>query len=315
MKIKLSQLRSIILEQIKENKEKQKIKSYIKKILNEDPELEKMANYVSKNMNRDYTSFVGWLKQNIGNEKLQNFLSLGGKDGVPADEKFDISNTKLSVSKLVPTQNEIDVKKSLQYPLTDLKSAQRICSNAPITIMSPIITYAGKYIIDGHHRWSQVCAINPNAQMTAYNITQKPGYSPIDVLKVTQIAIGLSTDNIKVANVEGQNLLEISLQSAYDFMQKILKNIEIVNVLWKFYEQNSEQKLEERKNKNKSGKKDRVLKQIVKNIELMQSENQPIPKAPKRDVMPQTDTSDNWDQYLQSGVINYEEPFFKNDKQ
>ena len=69
---------------------------------------------------------------------------------------------KLNVLTLTsqPTQNEIDIDSSLRFPLTNENRARTIlnCGENPVTIIGkPIITAAnGKFVIDGHHRWSTV---------------------------------------------------------------------------------------------------------------------------------------------------------------
>jgi len=45
-----------------------------------------------------------------------------------------------------------------------------------------------KWIIDGHHRWAYVYALNPNASIPCININL-PEQSPLDILKDVQIAI------------------------------------------------------------------------------------------------------------------------------
>jgi len=52
-----------------------------------------------------------------------------------------------------------------------------------------IITANGKYIVDGHHRWSQVFLLNPNASIPAINFEIKGDPSAKSVLKLAQLAI------------------------------------------------------------------------------------------------------------------------------
>ena len=40
----------------------------------------------------------------------------------------------------------------------------------------------------------------------------------------------------------------------------------------------------------------------------MQSKNKPISDAPKREFMPQTDTSQKFDDLLKKGVVNFKQP-------
>lgn len=42
-------------------------------------------------------------------------------------------------------------------------------------ILSPILINKGHYIIDGHHRWSQLYMVNDKAKIVAYDIKQVDG--------------------------------------------------------------------------------------------------------------------------------------------
>ena len=51
----------------------------------------------------------------------------------------------------------------------------------------PVVTYNGKYVIDGHHRWSQVYAANPDAKVPTIDI--RGNLKPSEMLKVVHAAI------------------------------------------------------------------------------------------------------------------------------
>jgi hypothetical protein len=51
-----------------------------------------------------------------------------------------------------------------------------------------ILTANGKYILDGHHRWSQVYLFNPEAKIPAIDL-KLPGLDEMTLLKVIQSAI------------------------------------------------------------------------------------------------------------------------------
>jgi hypothetical protein len=72
----------------------------------------------------------------------------------------------------------------------------------------PIITGGdGRYIVDGHHRWSSIYVINPDAAIEAVDLGHE--VAPQNYLKVTQMAIGAELGYLQVQTVEGQNLFTI----------------------------------------------------------------------------------------------------------
>ena len=91
-----------------------------------------------------------------------------------ATHEVTTSEKNVKVLNLIPTQAEIDIDKSLAYAF---KSGSNqifdfLNASSPLIIKNtPIITCSnGKYIIDGHHRWSQMLLINPQADVVCLNI-------------------------------------------------------------------------------------------------------------------------------------------------
>jgi len=96
---------------------------------------------------------------NSSDDKISLKKALDGEsDGQPNDDKITISGpTATPVGELYPTQREIDLLKSVAYPLADIGILTRMLSSGQSTAGS--IAISGKYVLDGHHRWSQVWAI------------------------------------------------------------------------------------------------------------------------------------------------------------
>ena len=94
-----------------------------------------------------------------------------------------------SVADLIPTQNEIDLQKSLKFPLQDPDSLQTYFAGGIIQPFgNPIVTADnGTYIVDGHHRWSAIVLINPNTQVAALDLGYVP--NPQTALKQAQIGV------------------------------------------------------------------------------------------------------------------------------
>ena len=88
------------------------------------------------------------------------------EDGKPTDEVVSLKDASIPVQDLKPTQNEIALDKSLSFPLTNPKSTADCLKGGTVAIAGKrIITAKGQYIVDGHHRWSQLYAMNKDASI------------------------------------------------------------------------------------------------------------------------------------------------------
>lgn len=240
-----------------------------------------------------YPNFVKNLGKNITDQKFVNFLST-----ITDEDKVQFTDMDIPVTQLRPTQREIDVGKSLFYPLTKPESTEQCLRGGTIAIMgNKIVTSnGGKYIIDGHHRWSQIYVINPKAKVAAADMTNVD--SPASALKIAQIAIAQVTKDVPHQPVKGSNLLQMGQEPIMNYINKTLTD----GSLQVF---------------NKYGFKDRnaVIQYVLKNVAMMQKNNQPMPGASRRDFMPQTDTASNWEQYASNeplrrmrGATGYQTP-------
>ena len=143
----------------------------------------------------------------ISSKEVQDALNAGLEDGDPDDDKFPYSEKTIPVVKLLPTQNEIGFDQSVMNLLTDQYGSLDSFLKGNADVGGPIVTYAGQYIIDGHHRWSQVFAANPFAKMEALDIAEKPGFNHTDMLKVVHGAIAAQLGQVPASDPEGVNLL------------------------------------------------------------------------------------------------------------
>ena len=158
-----------------------------------------------------YEQFVQKLGANASDPKTKAFIDAGLKDGKTEDDKFVFSNVSLAVKDLIPTQNEVDIDKSLAFPMK--KDPDKFITyntgDGPFELGSPIVTYKGKYVIDGHHRWSQLYAVNADATIKAIDIDIS-GLEPLDVLKAVQASIAVASGKVAVQSVQGTNLLKVN---------------------------------------------------------------------------------------------------------
>jgi hypothetical protein len=249
-------------------------------------------------LNLSYEEFVKELGEMADDDKIVAAIRAGRRDGKLGDERVSFTKIEIPVRKLHPTQNEIDVDKSLKFQLEGKFPGQlgEILKGKEIVIKAPIITLNGKYIIDGHHRWSRVYVMNDHATMIALNMTIDE--DPLTVLKAVQMAIVAKLKDLPVARVEGDNLLKISERKLKTYVISKISDT-TVQVL------NDNKKIEH-------GGKDESADYIWGNVSNMQKTSQPVKDAPDRSVMPQTDDAEDsagsWSDLLKAGVINFKEP-------
>lgn len=259
------------------------------------------------NWGSNYVAFVSALKSNASDPKVQAFIKAGKLDKDENDDKFSFNNANLPVSGLTPTQNEIDVDKSLGWPLKKAETFLNYVkgSGQTFTLGSPIVTYKGQYIIDGHHRWSQLYACNKNASIAAIDISVE-GLEPLDVLKAVQAAIAIQTGDVPVQSVEGTNLLKVDESG----LQSWLTSKMSPQFLEACKGDESAMSIMKEASKDAEDPAKLVSDFIWINVQDMQAKSQPVPGAPKRDFMPQTDNVD-WQAPLAAGEVDIAEPHAK----
>ena len=140
-----------------------------------------------------YASFVTDLAKKVKDPKFSSFLGMGVEDQNPNDDVVAVSEPDIPVKDLQPTQSQIGLADSLGFLSTQKpEGGTAIAQGAvkPANVGGRIITANGKYIVDGHHRWSQVYLINPNATIPAYDFKVEGALdSPKGVLKLAHLAI------------------------------------------------------------------------------------------------------------------------------
>jgi hypothetical protein len=241
-------------------------------------------------MGDDYSAFIRSLKSSATDKKVIALVNAGLEDGVPKDDVVQMTDKTLKVTQLHPCQNEIDIDKSLRYPLTDVPTAKK-CISGRVRIGDPLVTFRGRYIIDGHHRWSQVFALNSEAKMDTVDLTMGT-VDPMEVLKAVQLAIVASTGDLPTKSVEGTNLFMASEDQIRKYVVKY-----VTPEVMKLYAEAGFGKTPEE-----------LAEHIYNNVKIMQQTSQPAPGAPERGVMPQTDQAPGWEKELKTGEIDWKAP-------
>lgn len=235
--------------------------------------------------NRKYDDYINVLDLMLSDPKLKVLIE-DGFGGELGDMKFKFKATNIAVDKLIPTQNEIDLDKSLKFGLEKPDSLDNVFKDV-VEIKHPLVTFNGNFIIDGHHRWSQVMCFNPKAKMTC--IDYSADISPIQMLKLTQGAIAADLGSIPSQKVDGvsvYNCTDKQLEGyiykhvAIDGVDKIKKYVSSIETIDDYVE-------------------------YVKDCTLNIKYNHPfIVNAPSRSIMPQTGKSGKGDPNKDGSALN-----------
>lgn len=277
-----------------------------------------------------YTDFITRLGDYANDPKLKAAIASGLVDGNKEDDVFNFTvEVGIPVKGCKPTQNEVVIDKSLKFPLTssDKGSLETLLTSTKgisYTAGGPIVVFSDgttNYVIDGHHRWSQVHVVNPEAYITGLVMTSKIEKDPKEVLKAVQMAILKvvqdNTDNPVLPAAEGAgqnpeaNLFTCSEETLKKYVSDTVKEpfIEVA--------------IETRKIGEEGEPKSLVADYIWNNVGVLREKSSPIDGASRREAMPQTDGADNltdtkatnalksgaWRAALASGEINHVAPY------
>lgn len=216
----------------------------------------------------EMSNFTDALEDITNDDRLYELLCLGFGDGEFADVQMQVEATALESKKLSPSQSEIGLDNSLKFPL---KSDCSIYFKDPVTIVAPIITFNSNYIVDGHHRWSQINVINPEAKVAALDF--KYNLRPGEVLRAFQGAVAVANKDVPSQVAKVNNVFAMSEAEIKKYIED---NIQPVC---------TESLIKQGVAEDEAG----VIEYILKNCLDLQRNNQPISNAPERDDMPQTD--------------------------
>ena len=228
---------------------------------------------LKKILKKDYVSFVKELGDNINDPKFLDAIK-----SLSSDMPVNTAVISPVCTDLQPTQNEVVMDKSLSYPLKDAASADACFKGGVVSPAGKSIVTGGggKFVIDGHHRWSQVFCINPDAKIKAVDLPDIK--KPIEALKATQIGIAAQTGKVPTAAGGGVNLFTVG---EGELKKYVIDNIKepVVEVFKKY---------------DKGDTPEAIAEYIWGNVQILKKQSPPVAGAPKRDVMPQTDDAPAW---------------------
>jgi len=143
-------------------------------------------------------------------------------DGNASDDKVKVGSASGPCSAYEPTQNYIDLMQSVGYPLGSAKQLVQVISNP---VAQGVVT-SGKYIIDGHHRWSGAFAIGGSKATINGKNVEWPGQNAKEMLAAAQLAIAATMPSGgKQPTKGGSPKTNILGKGAGDIAQMIMDNI------------------------------------------------------------------------------------------
>lgn len=271
-------------------------KSFTKTTNNNKERKEELIKYLK---NKNYSDYIETLNKMLKDEKTKALI-FDGFGGELGDLKLDFNpNANIKVTALTPTQNEIDITKSINFAMAYPESniPNYFSKNVKVAGM-PIITFKKEFVIDGHHRWSQVFAYNPNAIMEAIDYSSDEINSQ-QMLKATQGAIAAviaqndNLDEIPQEKVNGKNVYDFDEQGIKEYISDVLsgKEVAIIDKGEKIYVEDKGEKFVKTLSKYVDSVKDveTAAEYIAGNFMKLKVNHSPIQGAPNRGDMPQTD--------------------------
>jgi len=270
------------------------------------------------------TSIRAFLNGPGKDSKVRTVLAGGQTDGSPGDEATAPTETSVAVGSLIPTQSEIELTKSIAFPLAVFKGLKNSCGSGVKKIGPPgndKIVISGNLIVDGHHRWSSLFAIGgPEAQIAAIDLGI-PEQDAASVLAATQVAIAstlrggetLPSAEAGASNILGagkdaiKKMIEDAVTSgsgekgpmlADGFVEACIKDKTIAAQ----FDLSPDMSVEDARAA--------IIEKVADNLGQLP---QPASGAPPRDDMPQIDAATGGVKgvvkALGSGKVNYKEPF------
>jgi len=276
-------------------------RKFSKTVLTED--IDKGAFRALADPNTPIETYVAILKKYANDPVFDKIAASGQTDGQPQDEKISVTSGAVKASNLTATQAEIGFGNSLADQVQNKYDATKTAlglNGSPIVMSSksgpvPILVYNGKYILDGHHRWSQIMMVNPDGDVKVDSI-QGPGIeNEEEALKAMQFAIAATADKVVTKPFEGENLMSASPDQVAQFVMKNVTD-EVLQLLFA------------------AGKIDKADKSLAANYI---AGNLPVIKKSqgrfsREKVMPQAGDSgvsqDDVNKTLSTGKVNFDNP-------
>ena len=237
-------------------------------------------------LSKEYKDFVVSLQQQIKDPKFQKFLKMGIEryDGNPVDDELTVQEVDIPVKNLLPTQSQIGLADSLGW--TSKNNPEGAGTTAGLgsgtaDVGGRIITANGRFIVDGHHRWSQVSLLNPEAKIPTYNFKvgfKGRGGSGKSALKLAHLAIAAVDESVPLQPADAATDV-YATGGDPEAIKKMLDNPRVVG-----------DKMSDALAKAWGvGSRDEVIGKLTEHaIELYKRTKKAAATGPERGLMPQT---------------------------
>lgn len=238
------------------------------------------------------------------NQALYTLLTTGGADRGLSNSALTVTFLNSNVANLVPTQNEIDLEKSLRFPLQTPEQLETFFAGGVITPFgNPVVTSdGGNYIVDGHHRWSGIYLINPFTEVKSVDIGYVP--NPQVGLKEAQIGVVAQLGYLKVSQGGGFNVYTVDrtvfTATVNGWITTGARKDEVLAVF--------RNNLGIPDTATEAEQLDAINAYLWTNVERMRALNPFVPGATNREVMPQAEPLTPILAFLGSGLLSYSFP-------
>ncbi len=277
----------------------------IKNQVNDESKPKVSSQKLSNLFKKSYPEFVPLLGALTMDSDFMNSLE-GDGDG---EDKLVVTTKTVRCGDLIPLQNEIGAKSSLDFPLRSKISRDNIIKlcgtkecgpNIYDSLGRTIITSGGKYIVDGHHRWSSIFVLNPDCLLQVKDIGQyKKG---VDALKLSQVIIAvLSKAKGKLGSKKskGLNIIDASSEELKNYIESVITDEFVHNYIEANIDDDGESLGKNFKNK------EQVIDKILENCLKLQSQGIDIDAAHNdRGIMPQFDDAGSYLTRASKGEVN-----------
>lgn len=317
-------------------KKQKKLFENWRRYVKEEQEKEGLSDF----LNLPLGSFVEKMNS-MQKETLKNIFS-GLKDGAGEDDAVIIKETTVKASALRPTQSEVVFGKSIPFALQRPEMfMEYYSSNGPFQVGPPnnnaIVTFKGKFILDGHHRWSSLYCVNPDASLATFDISAP--VSPLTALKLMQASIKhyIGAKKIPSNKGGGVNLFTIDQDTLFAQVERYMTpqlaqkymDLGLMDALKEDIETGRQQRRLANPDREQTGMITSVVQTLqgiyLENIIRMQSNNKPVKGATPRPPMPQTDSPAGSNvkagggtpaalEPLEKGIIDFRSPFVSDEK-
>jgi len=267
-------------------------------------------------LNKKYTAFVDGLEKAVKDPKFARFLNMGLErdDGEAQDDMVMVRKVDIPVERLKPTQSQIGLADSLGWTSKNKPNqagvTAKLQKGSPADVGGRIITANGQYIVDGHHRWSQVYLLNPEASIPAYDFTVSEDMPAEDrgkaALKLAHLAIAAVDQGVPLQPADAATDV-YATQGDEEKIRSILDNDKVIG----------DEMAKSLMDAYGVSSRDEVVNKVAENaVSLYSGTKAAAAKGPERGKMPQTGGTDSFGdtepldkmRAMRAGSVNWKTP-------